>query len=47
MLLSQAATDLISEIPEWYIRRDIFDIHTIEALLESNGVKYFEEIPLK
>ena len=34
MLLSQAATDLISEIPEWYIRRDIFDIHTIEALLD-------------
>ena len=47
MLLSQAITDIISEIPEWYIRRDIFDARTIEALLESNGVKYFEEIPLK
>ena len=47
MLLSQTATDLISEIPEWYIRRDIFDARTIETLLESNGVRYFEQIPLK
>ena len=47
MLLSQTVTDLISEIPEWYIRRDIFDRRTIQTLLESNGVKYFEEIPLK
>ena len=47
MLLSQAATDMVSEIPDWYIRRDIFDARTIQTLLESNGVKYFEEIPLK
>ena len=47
MLLSQTVTDLVAEIPEWYIRRDIFDVRTVELLLESNGVKYFEEIPLK
>lgn len=47
MLLSQTVTDLVAEIPEWYIRRDIFDVRTVELLLESNGIKYFEEIPLR
>ena len=47
MLVSQSVTDLITEIPEWYIRRDVFDARTVEYILESNGVKYFEQIPLK
>lgn len=47
LLLAQCFGDLISEIPEWYIRRDIFDIRSCEYFLTSYGVTFFEEIPLK
>ena len=47
LLLCQTFTDLIAEIPEWYIRRDIFDIRSVQYFLESFGVKFFDEIPLK
>ncbi len=47
MIIAESVANLIVEIPEWYIRRDVFDVRTIEFILESNGVKYFESIPLK
>lgn len=47
MLIVQTANDLISEIPEWYIRREVFDVRTAQYLLESHGIKFFPEIPLK
>ena len=47
LLLSQTFAELVSEIPEWYIRRDIFDIRSVQYFLESYGVKFFDEIPLK
>ena len=47
MVLSQTFTDLITELPEWYIRRDIFDLRSVQYFLESQGVKFFKEIPLK
>jgi hypothetical protein len=47
MLIMQSANDLIAEIPEWYIRREVFDVRTAQYLLESNGIKFFPEIPLK
>lgn len=47
MLLSQTFNDMIVDTPEWLIRRDIFDIRTVQNFLESYGVTFFEEIPLK
>ena len=47
MLLIQTCNDLVAEIPEWYIRREVFDIRTCQYLLESNGIKFFPDIPLK
>ena len=47
MILCQTFADLIAELPEWYIRRDIFDLRSAQYFLESQGVKFFKEIPLK
>lgn len=47
IVLAQTFTDMITDVPEWYIRRDIFDIRSCKYFLESFGVKYFKEIPLK
>lgn len=47
MILSQTFNDMIVDTPEWYIRRDIFDIRSVQYFLESYGVEFFKEIPLK
>lgn len=47
MVLCQTFCDIIVDIPEWYIRRDVFDLRTIQYFLESQGVKFFKVIPLK
>ena len=47
LVLAQTFADLITDSPQWYIRRDIFDIKSCKYFLESYGVKYFKEIPLK
>lgn len=47
ILLAQTFNDMIVDIPEWYIRRDIFDIRSVQYYLESSGVEFFKIIPLK
>lgn len=47
LIVSQTIIDMINEIPEYYIRRDVFDIRTCEYFCEANGVRFFPEIPLK
>lgn len=47
MILSQTFNDLIVDVPEWYIRRDIFDLRSVEYFLEAYGVAYYKIIPLK
>ena len=47
LILCQTFSDIITELPEWYIRRDVFDLRTVQYFLESQGVKFFKEIPLK
>ena len=47
MIAAQTICDMINEIPDYYIRRDIFDIRTCEYFLEANGIKFFSDIPLK
>ena len=46
-VVCQTFADIIVEIPEWYIRRDIFDLRTCQYFLESQGIKFFKQIPLK
>lgn len=47
MIVAQTVCDMINEIPDYYIRRDVFDIRTCEYFMEANGVEFFPEIPLK
>ena len=47
MVLCQTYTDMIADIPEWYVRRDVFDLRTCQLFLESHGIEFFKEIPLK
>jgi hypothetical protein len=47
LVLCQTFNDMIVDVPEWYIRRDIFDIRSVQYFLESYGVEFFKEIPLK
>ena len=46
-LVIQTIIDMIVELPEYIIRRDVFDTRTCKYIFESNGVKYFRDIPLK
>lgn len=46
-IIIQTIIDMIVELPEYIIRRDIFDSRTCKYIFESNGVKYFKDIPLK
>ena len=47
IVLAQTFNDLIVDTPQWYIRRDIFDLRSCQYFLESNGVEFFKIIPLK
>lgn len=46
-IVCQTFADMVVDTPEWYIRRDIFDLRTCQYFLESQGVKFFKQIPLK
>lgn len=46
-LLAQTFADMVTDVPEWYIRRDIFDIRSVKYFLDSYGIEFFKEIPLK
>ena len=46
-IIIQTIIDMIVELPEYIIRRDIFDSRTCQYIFESNGVRYFKDIPLK
>lgn len=47
MIIIQTIVDMIVELPEYLIRRDIFDIRTCAYIFESNGVEFFPDIPVK
>ena len=46
-VLSETFSNLVTDVPEWYIRRDVFDLRSCKYFLESYGVEYYKEIPLK
>lgn len=39
--------DIISRVQEFVVRKEIFDIRSVQYIFESNGVPFFEEIPLR
>lgn len=47
MIIVQTMIDMIVELPEYLIRRDVFDTRTCQYIFEANGVEYFPEIPIK
>lgn len=47
LIVIQTIIDMIVELPEYLIRRDVFDTRTCKYIFESNGVKYFRDIPLR
>lgn len=46
-LIIQTIIDMIIEIPEYIIRRDVFDARTCQYIFEANGVRYYSDIPLR
>ena len=47
IVLCETFNNLITDTPQWYIRRDIFDLRSCQYFMESNGVEFFKIIPLK
>lgn len=47
IVLAETFANMITDTPEWYIRRDVFDLRSCKYFLESSGVEYFKVIPLK
>jgi hypothetical protein len=47
MIILQTVCDMINEIPEYLIRKDVFDVRTVQYLFEASGVEFFPEIPLR
>jgi hypothetical protein len=47
IVLAETFANMVTDVPQWYIRRDIFDLRSCKYFLESSGVDYFKIIPLK
>lgn len=47
MIILQTFTDAITEMPEYYIRKDVFDLRTIQYMFEASGVEFFPDIPIR
>lgn len=47
LILIMTMVDIISEVQEFILRREIFDNRSIQYLFQSNGIPYWPEIPTK
>ena len=47
LILIQTMVDMIIELPEYIIKREVFDYRMVQVLFESNGIEYFPEIPFR
>lgn len=43
----QTIVSMVVDLPDYLIRKEFFDIRSIKYMFESNGIEFFEEIPLK
>ena len=46
LIILQTMVDMITEVQEYIINKDIFDSRTIRYLFESYGIEYYKEIPM-
>lgn len=47
MIVIQSIIDMLIEMQEYIMRRDVFDMRTCAYIFESAGVEFFPDIPLK
>lgn len=47
LIIIQTMVDIISEVQEYIINKDVLDSRTIRYLFESYGIAYYKEIPIK
>lgn len=47
MVVVQTICDMVTDMSDYYIRRDVFDIRTCEYFFDAYDVEFFPEIPLK
>lgn len=47
LILIMTMVDIISEVQEFILRREIFDNRSIQYLFQSNGIPYWADIPTK
>lgn len=47
LIIIQTMIDMIMEVQEYIINKDVFDSRTIRYLFESYGIDYYKEIPVK
>lgn len=45
-ILLQTMIDILAEMPDFIIKRDLFDIQMIKLFFEYHGVDFFSEIPM-
>ena len=46
-ILLQTMVDILAEMPDFIIKRDLFDIPMIRLMFEYHGIDFFPEIPYK
>ena len=47
LIMVQTFIDMLAEIPDYLIKKDIFDIRTARDIFKSNGIDYYSNIPLR
>lgn len=47
LIILQTMIDIIGEVQEYIINKDVFDSRTIRYLFESYGIEYYKEIPVR
>lgn len=46
-ILINTIIDMIDEIPDMIIKREVFDVRMVKVIMVNSGVEYFPEIPLR
>lgn len=47
LIIAHTMLDVISNSQQYLIDREVFDLRTVQYILEANNVKFFKDIPLK
>lgn len=47
LIVIQSMVDMISDLQEFITKKELLDLRTVQFILESYGVPYYSEIPLK